>query len=145
MPRSAAVCSAVFDLDYTSYPGADVENTIRLPDRERGSVIMGKSSLPHLVQHIQCSFDERLAVTGQARDQAICLRNPAVWSESLDRADRCMPSGFRGCCCRRNRRSTVFASECSFGRRGTGINTEIAVSLVGGKIGGHDVGIYSGA
>ena len=36
-------------------------------------------------------------------------------------------------------KSTVFADECSFGRRGTGINTEIAVSFVGGKIGGHDV------
>ena len=36
-------------------------------------------------------------------------------------------------------KSTVFADESSFGRRGTGINTEIAVSFVGGKIGGHDV------
>ena len=132
-----AVYSAVFDLDALHILAADVENTVDFRIEERGSVIMGNRLYLTLVQH-QCSFDERLAVTGRTGPGDLCgIRQFGV--DLLDRADRCAERISVVVAVEGIEKSTVFADESSFGRRGTGINTEIAVSFVGGKIGGHDV------
>ena len=132
-----AVYGAVFDLDALHILAADVENTVDFRIEECGSVIMGNRLYLTLVQH-QCSFDERLAVTGRTGPGDLCgIRQFGV--DLLDRADRCAERISVVVAVEGIEKSTVFADESSFGRRGTGINTEIAVSFVGGKIGGHDV------
>ena len=128
---------AVADLEAFHILAADVENTVDFRIEECGSVIMGNRLYLTLVQH-QCSFDERLAVTGRTGPGDLCgIRQFGV--DLLDRADRCAERISVVVAVEGIEKSTIFADESSFGRRGTGINTEIAVSFVGGKIGGHDV------
>ena len=89
---------------------------------------MGNRLYLTLIQH-QCSFDERLAVTGRTGPGDLCgIRQFGV--DLLDRADRCAERISVVVAVEGIEKSTVFADECSFGRRGTGINTEIAFASV---------------
>ena len=132
-----AVYGAVFDLDALHILTADVENTVDFRIEEGCGVIMGNRLHLALIQH-QRSFDERLAVTGRTGPGDLCgIRQLGV--DLLDRADRCAERISVVVAVEGIQKSTVLADESSFRGRGTGINTEIAVSFVGGKIGRYDV------
>ena len=124
--------SVVFDLDAFHVLAADIQDTVHIRIKESGGGIMGDRLHFSFIEE-QCGLDQFFAVTGRTCvDDMGFLRHVRV--DFLNGADR---SGQRISLIvgiERMQEGAVFTDKGCFGRRGAGIDPEIAVAAVGGQI-----------
>ena len=132
-----AIYSAVFDLDTFHILTADVENTVDFRIEECCGIVMRNRFNLTLVQH-QRSFDECFAVTGGTGPGDLCgIRQFGV--DFLDRADRGAERISVVVAVEGIQKSAILTNERGFCGCGTGIDSEIAVSFVSGKISRYNI------
>ena len=127
-----AVNGVIFDLNAFHILSADVQNTVYIRIKKGGGIIMGNGFHFALIQQ-QCRFDQCFSVTGGTGPGDMCIfRQETV--DLLDGTDGGSQRIAVIIAVKRVEQCPVFSHKCCLGSCGTGIDTQIAVSFISGKL-----------